>query len=395
MDTSTSRVKEIGTWSEQFSSSGKRYYYNRETEVSQWEKPVEWKQAEKDQTEQRARSSTGVKEDKSTSYSKLRHRPSVSSLSSTAVAAHSTSASKPADSSTGHPVKSSASSPSVRNSSNAPKRPRFDEQPPPSSATRQVSSSSLSANKKVPSSSTSAAAVATVSSSTDHPQHRCGSVSSSSPAAQNHKTPPNSSFSSSTVQKRTSFSGSARVDSKSGFSKQGSGLKLASKSASNPAVVEQPKKGTSTATDNSMGQTHGSKSSAQPPIKNGTPTSEAHAPGNSIHRSGSTNSKVLPNFEQHEKHPQAPPREDLYTKFYHHEPGAFSARRALSSEEFLNNLKRCSDRKAKHANILLSIDRDLHSIQTLTKTAEFRSQLIKQRSVATSKRIHELESKSQ
>jgi len=32
----------IGDWSEHVSSSGKKYYYNCKTEVSQWEKPKEW-----------------------------------------------------------------------------------------------------------------------------------------------------------------------------------------------------------------------------------------------------------------------------------------------------------------------------------------------------------------
>merc|ERR1712105_50794 len=31
-----------GDWSEYVSSSGKRYYYNCKTEVSQWEKPKDW-----------------------------------------------------------------------------------------------------------------------------------------------------------------------------------------------------------------------------------------------------------------------------------------------------------------------------------------------------------------
>lgn len=50
MDTpnsTTNRLKEFGNWSEQISSSGKRYYYNSVSNVSQWEKPPEWKQAEK------------------------------------------------------------------------------------------------------------------------------------------------------------------------------------------------------------------------------------------------------------------------------------------------------------------------------------------------------------
>uniref|UniRef100_A0A914C1R8 WW domain-containing protein n=1 Tax=Acrobeloides nanus TaxID=290746 RepID=A0A914C1R8_9BILA len=41
------RLKEFGPWSEQTSSSGKRYYYNRETEISQWEKPPEWREYER------------------------------------------------------------------------------------------------------------------------------------------------------------------------------------------------------------------------------------------------------------------------------------------------------------------------------------------------------------
>jgi len=36
-----------GDWSEQLSSSGKKYYYNSKTEVSQWEKPREWADAER------------------------------------------------------------------------------------------------------------------------------------------------------------------------------------------------------------------------------------------------------------------------------------------------------------------------------------------------------------
>lgn len=36
------RVNRIGDWSEHVSSSGKKYYYNCKTEVSQWEKPREW-----------------------------------------------------------------------------------------------------------------------------------------------------------------------------------------------------------------------------------------------------------------------------------------------------------------------------------------------------------------
>lgn len=36
------RTARVGDWSEHMSSSGKKYYYNCKTEVSQWEKPREW-----------------------------------------------------------------------------------------------------------------------------------------------------------------------------------------------------------------------------------------------------------------------------------------------------------------------------------------------------------------
>ena len=37
-----SALRLCGDWSEHISSSGKKYYYNCKTEVSQWEKPREW-----------------------------------------------------------------------------------------------------------------------------------------------------------------------------------------------------------------------------------------------------------------------------------------------------------------------------------------------------------------
>ena len=41
------KVKSVGDWSEHLSSSGKKYYYNCITEVSQWEKPREWLEYER------------------------------------------------------------------------------------------------------------------------------------------------------------------------------------------------------------------------------------------------------------------------------------------------------------------------------------------------------------
>lgn len=40
------RFLKVGDWSEHTSSSGKKYYYNCKTEVSQWEKPREWLEKE-------------------------------------------------------------------------------------------------------------------------------------------------------------------------------------------------------------------------------------------------------------------------------------------------------------------------------------------------------------
>ncbi|VDM36703.1 unnamed protein product [Toxocara canis] len=51
---SNPRLREFGPWTEQYSSTGKRYFYNRETEVSQWEKPPEWREYEKSLAENAA-----------------------------------------------------------------------------------------------------------------------------------------------------------------------------------------------------------------------------------------------------------------------------------------------------------------------------------------------------
>lgn len=44
------KVRSVGNWSEHTSSSGKIYYYNCVTEVSQWEKPREWVDFERQRT---------------------------------------------------------------------------------------------------------------------------------------------------------------------------------------------------------------------------------------------------------------------------------------------------------------------------------------------------------
>ncbi|KAL3275466.1 hypothetical protein HHI36_020226 [Cryptolaemus montrouzieri] len=49
------RVARVGDWTEHVSSSGKKYYYNCKTEVSQWEKPREWIERERDRFRGRER----------------------------------------------------------------------------------------------------------------------------------------------------------------------------------------------------------------------------------------------------------------------------------------------------------------------------------------------------
>lgn len=45
----------MGDWSEHMSSSGKKYYYNCKTEVSQWEKPKEWIERERSRYKEKER----------------------------------------------------------------------------------------------------------------------------------------------------------------------------------------------------------------------------------------------------------------------------------------------------------------------------------------------------
>lgn len=46
-DRDRDRLTRCGDWSEHVSSSGKKYYYNCKTEVSQWDKPKEWLEKER------------------------------------------------------------------------------------------------------------------------------------------------------------------------------------------------------------------------------------------------------------------------------------------------------------------------------------------------------------
>lgn len=49
------RLNRMGDWSEHVSSSGKKYYYNCKTEVSQWEKPKEWLDKERNVSKEQHR----------------------------------------------------------------------------------------------------------------------------------------------------------------------------------------------------------------------------------------------------------------------------------------------------------------------------------------------------
>lgn len=64
------RLARVGDWSEHVSSSGKKYYYNCRTEVSQWEKPpewLEWERARAKETSNRSHDKTSNRQDKHSS----------------------------------------------------------------------------------------------------------------------------------------------------------------------------------------------------------------------------------------------------------------------------------------------------------------------------------------
>lgn len=46
-NSTSDRTSDGPLWTEHLSSSGKKYYYNKNTEVSQWEKPKEWLEKER------------------------------------------------------------------------------------------------------------------------------------------------------------------------------------------------------------------------------------------------------------------------------------------------------------------------------------------------------------
>ncbi|KAB0804381.1 hypothetical protein PPYR_01351 [Photinus pyralis] len=69
------RITRVGDWSEHISSSGKKYYYNCKTEVSQWEKPREWieRERERDRFRNRERDRDADRNYSSSSRSSARH----------------------------------------------------------------------------------------------------------------------------------------------------------------------------------------------------------------------------------------------------------------------------------------------------------------------------------
>ncbi|XP_076045309.1 WW domain-containing adapter protein with coiled-coil wacky isoform X2 [Oratosquilla oratoria] len=66
------RSMRVGEWSEHMSSSGKKYYYNCRTEVSQWEKPPEW--VEWEQQRSRASSTKDQQHHRSSAHDKASSR---------------------------------------------------------------------------------------------------------------------------------------------------------------------------------------------------------------------------------------------------------------------------------------------------------------------------------
>ncbi|XP_063235701.1 WW domain-containing adapter protein with coiled-coil homolog isoform X2 [Bacillus rossius redtenbacheri] len=91
-ETERERVARVGDWSEHISSSGKKYYYNCKTEVSQWEKPREWVEKERSREKQTDRNYTSTNR---TSHEKHSNsRPSASNCRDAPVKAASSSASR-------------------------------------------------------------------------------------------------------------------------------------------------------------------------------------------------------------------------------------------------------------------------------------------------------------
>jgi len=98
----------VGDWSEHKSSSGKKYYYNCRSEVSQWDKPVEWLQYE-----QRQNSSSK----QSSSYSGYQHSSGSSNVNKGGGSAYNSSSSSNSKSNSSY--NSSSTHPSLKCNTNS------------------------------------------------------------------------------------------------------------------------------------------------------------------------------------------------------------------------------------------------------------------------------------
>ncbi|KAL7072302.1 hypothetical protein ACQ4LE_008867 [Meloidogyne hapla] len=312
MDTTptTARLKEFGTWTEQTSSSGKRYYYNSATNISQWEKPTEWKHAEK------LRSSASLKNGNSNNGSH-----------------HSTLQQTPKIKSAVENEKVSSSLPSIRMSQH--QQPQFHKHSTPTGSTSTPASTPPTFRpgtlpnlqqpfKRMPEKLNSQPATITTS-TTKPPQQLC--------------------------------------------------------------KIEIPKTLAS--------------SLCFTPSSTSTPLPLRNVPTPSSSSTAQTMTANAPSFPQQLKRPleKSSPSmpesfcEEKYSKFWRADLSG--SRRALGFDSFAFEMRKSADRQTKQMAAIFALDKDIHSIKTLERTALLRTSLLKQRIAAVRQRTQELESKPQ
>ncbi|KAK0425454.1 hypothetical protein QR680_009211 [Steinernema hermaphroditum] len=127
LSSSSRRPRSVGSWTEHFSSSGKRYFYNHKTEVSQWEKPHEWRDHERAQLAANAASLNAHIQQSHHTH----QEPGPSGLGSSGRAAitnahlhHRRSHDRPAAAATGTPGPSRTSNPRIRKTSTSTASPK-------------------------------------------------------------------------------------------------------------------------------------------------------------------------------------------------------------------------------------------------------------------------------
>uniref|UniRef100_A0A914N1V4 WW domain-containing protein n=2 Tax=Meloidogyne incognita group TaxID=654580 RepID=A0A914N1V4_MELIC len=309
----TARLKEFGTWTEQTSSSGKRYYYNSATNISQWEKPTEWKHAEK------LRATAGLKNGNGNNgnhHSTLQQTPKT----------------KP-------PIeneKVSSSLPSIR-----------------------------------------------------MPQHQ-------QPQLHKHSTPTGSTSTPSSTP--PTFRPGALPNLQQPFKRMPE--KQNSQLANTPSTVKPPQQLCKVEIPKTLASslcfTPSTSSTSTPlPLRN-IPTSSSSAP-----QTVTVNSST-PSFpQQQQKRPlenfssSAPESfcEEKYSKFWRADLSG--SRRAMGFDSFAFEMRKSADRQAKQMAVIFALDKDIHSIKTLERTALLRTSLLKQRIEAVRQRTQELESKPQ